>query len=251
MIASPADTSVLRLGAWNIKKLGHGFAKDFGRVGQIIESNFDIMAVVEVMEKGGGHPGYDALIVALGTGWAGIVTAEPRPNTTSGSAEFYAIVYRPDVVSPCTDSNTLVFHDDNDGSGSNTGEDHFSREPAFGCFVVPLADGSVAFDFILAPYHARFAEGDIDDISAEVEHVDEVFESMATVRSGERDLIIAGDFNLVPSDLEQTLSREISTLGTGSTLNGSGERAENLYDHLVLFDSAATGEIIGTAEVIA
>ncbi len=41
-----------------------------------------------------------------------------------------------------------------------TGENVFSREPAFGCFVA----GN--FDFVLAAYHALWGGGDIDDISA-------------------------------------------------------------------------------------
>ena len=109
---------------------------------------------------------------------------------------------------------------DNDGSGGDTGNNEFSREPAYGCFK------SGNFDFLLAPYHATWAEGDIDDISAEVINIDDVFISMQTAQSGENDLLIAGDFNLVPSDLAAAINREIPTVGEGSTLNGSGERTQ-------------------------
>ena len=124
------------------------------------------------------------------------------------------------------------------------GNNAFSREPAFGCFVA----GN--FDFILAPYHAVWAEGDIDDISAEVGNIDDVFASMQAARSSEKDLLISGDFNLVPTDLAIAINREIPTVGTGSTLNGSGDRTQNLYDHLILSDPDETSELIGTAEVI-
>ena len=70
VIPSLAASEVLRLGSWNIKKLGHGSAKDYPLVAKIIEDNFDIMGVVEVMQKGGGHPGYDSLISQLGAEWA-------------------------------------------------------------------------------------------------------------------------------------------------------------------------------------
>lgn len=63
----PADT-LLRLGAWNIKKLGHNNDKDFATVAQIIEDHFDILAVVEVMQKQRAHPGYDELMATLGRG---------------------------------------------------------------------------------------------------------------------------------------------------------------------------------------
>jgi hypothetical protein len=62
---------------------------------------------------------------------------------------------------------------------NDTSPNLFSREPAFGCFVA----GN--FDFMLAPYHATWSEGDIDDISDEVEHVAEVFTAMAAAQSGE------------------------------------------------------------------
>lgn len=74
----------LRLGGWNVKKLGHGSSKDFARVADVIDENFDIVAIVEVMQKGGAHPGYDALAAQLGAGWDGRVTGSPRPNTASG-----------------------------------------------------------------------------------------------------------------------------------------------------------------------
>ena len=59
----------LRLGAWNLKKLGHGSSKDYTTVAAVIDSHFDVLAVVEVMQKGGGHPGYDALMIELAPHW--------------------------------------------------------------------------------------------------------------------------------------------------------------------------------------
>ncbi len=245
VVTTLSSSQVLRLGSWNIKKLGHGSSKDYPVTAQIIEDNFDILAVVEVMQKGGAHGGYDDLIAQLGPNWAGMVTSEPRPNISNvGSAEFYAIVYRTARVSPCTGWTALVYHVDNDGGPTGTGANVFSREPAFGCFVA----GN--FDFVLAAYHALWGGGDIDDISAEAMHLEEVFDSMEASQANEDDLFIAGDFNLVPSDLHNAINREIPTVGTGSTLNGSGERTSNLYDHLIVFDPNETTEQIGAAEVI-
>lgn len=244
VIPDVGPASILRLGAWNIKKLGHNNGKDYPLVASIIEDRFDVLAVVEVMQRQGGHPGYDELLDALGAGWAGMVTETPRPDTTSGSAEFYAVLYRTIRAAPCAGWTALLYHEDNDGSASGAGVDAFSREPAFGCFVAGT------FDFMLAPYHATWSEGDIDDISSEVAELDAVFASMATARPGEADLVILGDFNLVPSDLEEAIGREIPTVGTGSTLNGSGDRTQNLYDHLLVNDGDATSEQIGSAEVI-
>jgi hypothetical protein len=78
----------------------------------------------------------------------------------------------------------------------------------------------------------------------------EVFQSMGQARPGEKDLIIAGDFNLVPSQLQAIFPNGDRTAGTGSTLNSSGGRTTNLYDHLLVYDTNATSEMIGNAEVL-
>jgi hypothetical protein len=232
----------LRLGAWNIRKLGHGSSKNFDLVASIITANFDIVAVVEVMQKGGGHPGYDDLLAAMGPDWGGIVTSEPRPVGTSGSAEFYAVLMRESRVRLCNGWTALRYASD--------ATDAFSREPAFACFVAMDANGAAGFDFLLAAYHARFAEGDILEIQDEVEHINQVIEDMRSARPGEQDILIAGDFNLVSSDLTDTLGRPVQTIGSGSTLNSSGSVTNNLYDHLVAFDHVATSELLAPEEVI-
>lgn len=48
--AISTDT-LLRPGAWNIKKLGHNNDKDFATVANNIEYHFDILAVVEAVQK--------------------------------------------------------------------------------------------------------------------------------------------------------------------------------------------------------
>jgi len=247
---SALTSAELRLGAWNVRKLGHGTQKNFSLLTQAIESNFDILAVVEVMQKAGGRPGYDELMSNLGSEWSGMVTANPRPNTPSGSAEFYAIVYRINRVRPCNGWPSLRVHTDSDGSNDGSGPDIFSREPAFGCFIAIRSDGTGGTDFLLAAYHARWADGDITDIQSEVAHLSAVFASMSQAASGERDLFIAGDFNLRPTDLAAVVSQLDATAGSGSTLNSAGDLTSNLYDHLVVFDAAAASELVQQATVL-
>lgn len=237
------NSGVIRLGSWNIKKLGHGTSTDFPAVAGIIEDDFDIVAIIEVMQKGGMHPGYDALLSALGPQWAGLVTDSPRPRIGSGSSEFYAILYRPELVRPCQGWGDLVILKDNDGSESGTGPDLFSREPAFGCFEAPTSGGPVGFDFLFAVYHARWEKGKVSRIKEEVGHLKDLFQTMSIARPGERDLLIAGDFNLVPAQIEETLGLEVTTQGTGSTLNKDGSRTSNLYDNLLLSDPVSTSEL--------
>jgi len=241
----------LRLGAWNIKKLGHGSQKDFPLVATLIRDHFDVLAIVEVMQKQHGHPGYDALMSELGAGWSGVVTSEPRPNDPSnGNAEFYAVVWRTISAELCPGWTGLRYHVDADGSTGATGADQFSREPAFVCLQVEGTNGTISTDFLLAPYHATWSDGDEDVIADEVEELDAVFTAMAAAQTGEADLLILGDFNLVPSVLAVTLSEADRTEGTGSTLNLTGERTANLYDHLLVHNETASAELVGNAAVI-
>lgn len=241
---------VVRLGSWNIRKLGHGVSKNYNLLAQAIEDNFDVLVVVEVMQKQGGHPGYDALLSGLGEDWAGLITDTPRPNTSSGNAEYYAILYRTALVQPCAGWDKLIYHEDNDGSGHDTGPDIFSREPAYSCLEAPLNDSSIGIDFLIAAYHARWASGNTTKISREVKHLDEVFAAMEAARPGEKDFIIAGDFNLKPENLEKAVTVAVKTQGTGSTLNSEGERTNNLYDHILVQDEQAAKERIDNPEAI-
>jgi hypothetical protein len=240
----------IRLGTWNIKKLGHGTSKDYPAVAEIINSHFDVLTVIEVMQKSQGHPGYDALIQALGPSWAGLVTSSPRPNTAAGDAEFYAVVYRPTILRPCEGSAGLEYFNDNDGGPDGTGNDNFVREPAFGCFETLSESGLKGWDFVLAGYHATWADGDTSRIASEVGHLGDVYSAMRAAYPGELDLFIAGDFNLVPSDLDGLVAASDMTVGTGSTLNTKGERTTNLYDHLLVFDRAASEELVLKAQVL-
>jgi endonuclease/exonuclease/phosphatase family protein len=249
-LVAPIRSSEIRIGSWNVRKLGHGPNKNFSLVAQVIDTHFDVVAIVEVMQKGGGHPGYDSLMAQLGPGWLGVVTNAPRPETSSGSAEFYAILFRATHARLCAGWSGLRFHVDNSGGAGASGPDRFSREPAFACFVAIRADHSSGFDFMLAAYHAVWADGDIGDIQSEASHLGEVFSAMAAAQPGERDLIVAGDFNLVASDLQSIIPQVVRTIGTGSTLNGSGQVTSNLYDHIIANELAATAEMIAPDEVL-
>jgi len=227
----------VRLCAWNVKKLGHGSRKDHPLVAAILEDHCDLAVVVEVMQRGGGHPGWDALLDALGDGWTGVVTDTPRPNTNAGHAEYYGVAWRPSGVDVCDGWEGLRHFPDHDGGPNGTGPDLFSREPAYGCFVAGR------FDFLLGAYHATWSGGSTTEIAGEVENLGEVFRTMEASRPGERDLVIAGDFNLRPDDLADAVPYWDRTTGTGSTLNSSGERTENLYDHFLVEDKDRTVEM--------
>lgn len=62
--------------------------------------------------------------------------------------------------------------------------------------------------------------------------------------------MIIGDFNLRPEDLMQALRAETHVVGTGSMLNTTGARTQNLYDHILIYEINATDELLGAGEVL-
>lgn len=193
---------------------------------------------------------YDTLMSTLGPNWQGQVTVSPRPKTGSGSAEFYAVIYRSPQVQLCEGWSGLRYFTDNDGTPGSAGPGRFDREPAYTCLMVTDQGGDINTDFMLGVYHAVWGDGDEDEIRGEVEHIDVVFDTMAAANPNERDLLIVGDFNLTSSPLQASTQAEDRTEGTGSTLNSEGERTENLYDHLLVRDEAASQELMGNARVL-
>ena len=105
-------------------------------------------------------------------------------------------------------------------------------------------------DFILAAYHATWADGDQEEIFDEVLNLDGVFTAMGQAKPGEGDLLIVGDFNLIPDILNLAIAVADRTEGSGSTLNLNGDRTTNLYDHVLVHDEAATSEMVGNAVVL-
>lgn len=245
---SDAIPSPLRLCSWNLKKLGHGDAKDYPTIAAILDSECDAAVVIEVMQKGGTHPGYDALLDALGRSWSGLVTDRPRPNTTSGNSEFYAVVWRASALDTCEGWDDLRYVTDDDGAIVGADMDFFSREPAYACFALVTPAGEV--DFLLGAYHAIWGDGKEATIAAEVEHLDSAVDEMMTPLPGERDALLLGDFNIAPARLAELSTLTDWTEGTGSTLNSTGARTQNLYDHLLVWDPSATPELGPQAEVL-
>jgi len=251
IVAARCEHPSIRLGSWNIKKLGHGSKKNYRLVARIIDEKFDVLVVVEVMQKNGGHPGYDKLTAALDDvsgEWESLVTSTPRPNTSAGYAEFYAVLWRQGAVRPCPGREEgLRYTEDNDGGSSGSGPDVFSREPAYVCMEAGPVNQSV--DFMLGAYHALH-EGSATKIQAEVKHIDQVFLQMMRDKKDEWDLFLMGDFNLRPKKLLPCTEARDYTTASPSTLNSKGELGGNEYDHtLVMWDDEST-ELLGPAEVL-
>lgn len=247
------DPYELRVGSFNVEKLGQDLDTDLSLVAKIIEENFDVIAIEEIMVADGGPTGYHRLMDQLGEGWSGYVTDRPRPDALAVYAEYYAVLWRTSLVRPCEGWTSMLYHPDNPGGPSGTGENLFSREPAYVCLEA-LHDARghpvVGFDFVIAAYHALYAGGDEDVTRAEVDHLDDVFDSMAAAAPGELDLIIAGDINLEPHEFAPVVECTILTDGSGSTVSDSGSISGNLIDHVMVHDLDATCEHVGAAQIL-
>lgn len=249
---STATGQIARIGVWNLKKLGHDNDKAYSLIAQLIDQHYDVLGIIEVMQKEHGHPGFDQLLSALGPGWKGAITPSPRPNTGSGNSEFYALIYRNDRAKLCDGWNALQYMEDGDGADDATGAtpDLFAREPAFACVRLKASDSGDGPDFMLGLYHAIWSGGDSTKISEEVRHVLEAFPGMAEASQGENDLLLGGDFNLVPHDLYEATLMHTLVDAPGSTLNTDGEITEHDYDHLLVWNPAKTTELAGRASVL-
>jgi hypothetical protein len=239
-----APGPALRIGAWNVRKLGFEPHKDLASVARIIEAHFDLIAVIELMWSERGPP-LSLLLDRLGPAWSGHVTSSARPNVPFPHAEYYAVLYRAERVAPCRELRELRFIDDADGSAA---DGLFLREPAFGCYRTSPALG--ARDFALGVYHARWGDGEPAEIADEVRHIDAAFAAFARRLPQEPTLFMIGDFNLVPEQLAPLTRARDRTQGRGSTLDAAGEISTHLYDHLLAFGAAASAALPADAIVL-
>jgi hypothetical protein len=248
---APTGPNGVRLGAFNVRRLGFDARTDIAMLAQLIDRHFDLLALTEVMQTGDfGHAGYDALLEALGPAWAGQITSTPRPNLRSPFAEYYAVLRRPSRVALCPGAEELVYHPEGDGRAPAELPDHFLREPAFGCYVLLSPSGAPAMDFVLGVYHARWGDGDQAAIAREVAGLDAVLLQQAARFGGEQDVLLVGDFNLPPHVLARIVSAQVRTQGRGSTLNPEGYLSDNLYDHLLVLHPDRTTELVTDAQVL-
>ncbi|MBI4700776.1 MAG: hypothetical protein HY744_06370 [Deltaproteobacteria bacterium] len=241
----------VRLGSWNIRKLGHGPNKNYGQLAKVIQDSFDAVGIMEIMQNKGGHPGFDALREALGKGWEGMVTDSPRPRDDTGGAEFYGLFYRTALFKPCPGwEGKLVYVTDNDGGDAGTGENLWAREPAYTCLRAGFRKAGVGTDFAMALYHAIFVQGRIGAITHEVAHVEDMFRQMQEALPQEKDLLLFGDLNLDPPQLDRAIEYNTRTACGSSTLDQYGELTGHCYDHVLIHDEVATPEVPGKAEVL-
>jgi hypothetical protein len=252
--ASLAAPSPLRIGSWNVRKLGFEPGKDIASIAAVVERHFDLVALLEVVWSAD-DAAYEALRAALGPAWQLQRTRSARPNLKSPHAEYYVVALRSQRVAPCMDgldgmdgAEGLEFLVDGEGSDDSPTRGLFLREPAFGCYQTRGPDAGN--DFSLGVYHAEWGSGSADSIASEVSHVDLVFEAMRERFPQERQLFLIGDFNLSSAALTPLTSAHDRTRGTGSTLTADTQISANLYDHLLALGRASEDALLDDAKVL-
>jgi endonuclease/exonuclease/phosphatase family metal-dependent hydrolase len=213
----------VRVGTWNLKRLGHG-KKELDRVAEIIE-DFDVIALQEVMTPEG-----VAELLAYLPDWDAELSNEPvgRGKYT----EWYAVLYRKDRVRV---ERAFLASDS---------QDEFAREP----FVTCLVAGS--FDFCLVSIHVIYG----NSARARDEEISALGRMVGRLRARERekDWIVVGDFNRVPGAPGWDVLVEAGWSFTceGNVATSLGKKGyHNAYDH-ILVDRAHTRELAGPCQRI-
>lgn len=162
-----APSQGLRIGTWNLKRLGQG-EKRLDLVAQVIEQQFDVLAVVEVMNPAALQP-----LLALLPGWSAQVSE--RAVGRSGYFEYYAVLYRT-AQSAVTSSGVVA-----------DPADEWYREPMVTCLRTR------AVDYCLVVTHVVYGNT-VGPRDAEIQSLGRLVHGL---REGgaEKDYIVLGDYN--------------------------------------------------------
>jgi endonuclease/exonuclease/phosphatase family metal-dependent hydrolase len=210
----------LRVGTWNLEGLGQD-NKRLDLAARVIEANFDVVALVEVMNP----LGLQQLLGFL-PGWT--ATLSDRAVGEGAAAEFYAVLVRRGTAT--VRSSRIV----------DDAADEWVREPMLTCLVAR------GLDFCLVQTHVVFGST-VGPRDLEIQALARLVGRLRADTPSERDVLVVGDFNRpgnAPSFSSFTaIGYRFSDDGlTKTTIGPSGY--VNAYDH-VLLDPVATREWLG------
>ena len=221
--AVPVAASSIRLGSWNLKRLGHG-EKRLDVVAEVIEHELDVVAIEEVMTPGG----VQDLLAEL-PGWQAAIS--PTAVGQNGYEEHYAVLYRSSLVAI---TKTFTMDDP---------RDDLAREPFVACLR------AAAFDACVVVFHAVYGKGGVKLRDDEIEALGLLVTDLRNA-GPEKDWLVVGDFNRPHTAPGFGIFSDAGwgcVLGPGPLPTTLGMAAYGKpYDHL-LVDAAATKEYQGTA----
>ena len=156
--------------SFNMERLGQ-YHKDYNALADIVKQ-FDLVGCIEVVNP----DGVKELVDAMGDPkWKYYVSKE---NTgTQHYKEYFAYIWDSTKIDFII---ALGFYNDTNNE--------FARDP-FGCM---FRAGKLDFTFVIL--HIVFGKN-MKDREAEISHLDEVYKYFEIRAKGDRDIIIAGDFN--------------------------------------------------------
>lgn len=213
------STSGLRIGNWNLKRLGQG-DKRLDLVARVIDTQFDVIALEEVMSPAALSP-----LMALLPGWSAQLSE--RAVGRNGYFEYYAVLYRTDRA---TVTSSRVVDD---------AADDWYREPMVTCM---RAGGG---DFCLVVTHIVYGTT-VGPRDAEIQALGRLVTGLRE-SGAEKDYVVLGDYNRAGS------APGFSTLqASGWAFNDEGDVRTTLgttsytnpYDHAMI-DPGYTREWTG------
>ncbi|MGL4732483.1 MAG: endonuclease/exonuclease/phosphatase family protein [Fusobacteriaceae bacterium] len=166
------------IASFNTLRLGKG-EKNYGAMAEAIK-NFHMVGLVEVMNRRGVEELADALQKSTGKKWDFHIS--PYAEGDSGYKEYYGYIWQREEAVLIKE---MGFYPDP--------ENRFTRPP-YGAF---FRMGN--FDFILVMAHSVFGKSP-SLRRAEAFNYDEVYDYFQSLDEKEKDVIIAGDFNLSGND---------------------------------------------------
>lgn len=218
-LTGPKDS--VRVGTWNIKRLGNG-KKNYDLVAKLIESKFDVVAVQEVMNEDG--------IKELSKRLPGWTYGISKQVGKKGYYEQYGLLVR---NSTGRIKSVSVVPDPTDV---------WTREPAVACVE------SSNVDFCLVTTHIVFGDN-VGQRDKEIASLSNLLNNLRAMDS-EKDYILVGDFNR-PGNAPgfsnfSKFGFRLADDGVTNTSLGASDYASP-YDHVIL-DPKYTKEWKGVTE---
>ena len=246
-----ATHQTITLATFNIQNLGRD-KPDQPRLAAEIIKQFDVVAIQEVMNYGGGAKGLDAvnkIVEELGDGWASVACTEPNgtESATSGAVhtfEFYAFIYNTTKVQ-LVGTARLWDEAANPVGDLADQERQFDREP----FIASFKAVNGNLDFTVISLHAAAPSKSWRD--DEIRRLKHVYETVQAEDPNQNDVFLLGDFNTPVNKSEWGDLKGLSTMthiltkNDKTTLNKSaGKLSQNQYDTIWYQSSASAEDVV-------
>ena len=241
----------ITLATFNIQNLGRD-KPDQPKLAAEIIKQFDVVAIQEVMNYGGGTKGLEAInkiVEELGDGWASVACTEPNGTESAASGalhtfEFYAFIYNTAKVQ-LVGAARLWDEAANPVSDLTDQERQFDREP----FIASFKAVNGNLDFTVISLHAAAPSKSWRD--DEIRRLKHVYETVQAEDPNQNDVFLLGDFNTPVDESEWSDLQGLSTMthilteNDKTTLNKSaGKLSQNQYDTIWYQSSASAEDVV-------